>query len=311
VSIVCAGGANVDRKYLLRGAAHAAASNPARASAAFGGVARNVAENLARLGVPVALLSLVGDDEDGRALIAHGSNAGIDMRLTRRVAGRATTQYAAVIDANADLLIAVSDMSLLDEFLPEEIERQREWLERAAWLFLDCNLPEAALHAWIDRARHGSFRLAIDAVSEPKIARLPEDLRGVWVAFLNDGEARAYVGTHAAVATSEDLARALVARGAANVVLTLGRAGAIVADDSRLVRLPAPVADALDATGAGDALVAATLWRLQAGDDLVDAARAGTLAAALTVESRASVRPDLSAALLEKHRHRLGAMDRA
>ena len=56
----------LDRTLRLAAAPVPGSSNPARMSTGFGGVARNVAENLARLGVPVALVSRVGDDDSGR-----------------------------------------------------------------------------------------------------------------------------------------------------------------------------------------------------------------------------------------------------
>ena len=64
VTVICIGGAAVDRKYRAAERLIPETSNPARGVTAFGGVARNVAENLANLGVPVAIVSAVGDDHD-------------------------------------------------------------------------------------------------------------------------------------------------------------------------------------------------------------------------------------------------------
>jgi pseudouridine kinase len=82
--IVVAGGARVDVKAFSAGALVPATSNAGRARLTFGGVARNVAENLARLGVPVALMAAVGADFFGDALIAHCTAIGIDCRLMLR-----------------------------------------------------------------------------------------------------------------------------------------------------------------------------------------------------------------------------------
>jgi pseudouridine kinase len=51
----------------------------------------------------------------------------------------------------------------------------------------------------------------------------------------------------------------------------------------------------VDVTGAGDALIAGTLFGLLAGERLADAVRTGTLVARLTIESAATVSRDLSA----------------
>ncbi|MCL5258843.1 MAG: carbohydrate kinase family protein, partial [Firmicutes bacterium] len=90
-------------------------------------------------------------------------------------------------------------------------------------------------------------------------------------------------------------------RGAASVVLTLGASGALAASD-RCVQVPPVGAERVDATGAGDALIAGVLYATLRGDPLEAAARLGTLAAALTIGSVSSVRPDISAAVLEAAR---------
>ena len=53
--------------------------------------------------------------------------------------------------------------------------------------------------------------------------------------------------------------------------------------------IPVRPVDAVDVTGAGDALIAATLLRLCAGDELGAAVRFGVEAAARTVASLATV----------------------
>ena len=88
--ILCIGGAAVDRKFRLAEPPRAATSNPGRGVSSFGGVARNVAENLARLGRRAALISAVGDDADGAALVAHLAALGVD---TDGVLRRATDPF--------------------------------------------------------------------------------------------------------------------------------------------------------------------------------------------------------------------------
>ena len=66
--IVCIGGANIDRKLRSEQVLQMGTSNPATLSETPGGVARNVAENLARLGASVQLLTAVGDYAVGHIL---------------------------------------------------------------------------------------------------------------------------------------------------------------------------------------------------------------------------------------------------
>lgn len=146
-------------------------------------------------------------------------------------------------------------------------------------------------------------------MSEPKVRRLPDDLRGIDLLVLNEKEAAVFLHEDFGVfarRTPIERAQAVRARGAQAVILTRGADGVVACGDTSL-EIPALRARCIDVTGAGDALIAATLYRLLQGDDLPEAARIGSLCAGLTIESHASVRPDLSAALLASQEHRMQA----
>lgn len=308
MSIICIGGACIDRKYTALAAFAPGTSNPVRARRHFGGVARNVAENLARLGVRTGLMSAVGNDENGIALLEHAQRAGLDTSLTLRDGANVTAEYAALVAPDGELSIGVADMSAIDGITVDHLEAAWPRLAAAEWLFADCNVPAASLAWLIGKARSRGPRLAIDAVSEPKVGKLPEDLTGVSLLVLNEREAAAYLHepyeTFAARAP-EERAGVLHARGVAHVVLTLGERGVLASGPHGMDHLAAAARHRIDATGAGDALCAGVLFALQSGRTLLEGARIGTLAAALTVESPWSVRPDLSPSLLEVRARRL------
>jgi len=294
--IVCIGGAAVDRKYRGMATIRPGTSNPVVSERSFGGVARNVAENIARLGTQVSLVSMVGDDANGRALLEDLGRLGVDTRAVALSDRHATAEYVAVLQPDGELAIGLADMAILDGISPALLRRIQSGFG-SSWIFADCNLPSETLNDLIELARRHAQMLAVDAVSTPKVGRLPQDLSGIGVFFLNLDEARAYLDRPEI--PPEAAAQALLALGAEQVILTLGSRGLIAADPSGIVTVDAIKAEIVDATGAGDALIAATLVALLRDSSLVDAARLGTVAAALTVESHVSVRPDLSLALLE------------
>lgn len=294
--IVCVGGATIDRKYRAKEPVQPETSNPVTSDRAFGGVARNVAENIARLGGRAALVSVVGDDENGRAILAHLRRLEIDTQRVAIAPGQATAEYVAVLQPNGDLALGLADMAILDGLTPERL-RSLWGGPTADCIFADCNLPPETLGEIMDLARREATMLAVDAVSVAKVKRLPQDLAGVGLLLLNLDEARALLA--ASQVSPERAVDALLGCGAARVVLTLGKAGLIAADRSGSVRIGAAKANVADATGAGDALIAAILVTLLNGSSLAEAAWLGAVAAALTLESTASVRPDLSLALLE------------
>lgn len=294
--VVCIGGAAIDRKYHALAQVRPGTSNPVTSERSFGGVARNVAENIARLGAAVSLVTILGDDENGRSLLDDLKRLQIDTRHVTISGGHATAEYVAVLQPDGDLAVGLANMAIFEGMTPS--------LLRTAWpdlssgcIFADCNMPSETLHELIDLARQQSPMLALDGVSTPKVMRLPQNLTGVGLLFLNLDEAHTLLGRSGP--SPEAAAEALLARGAQRIILTLGERGLIATDSSGSASVGAIKAQVADATGAGDALIAATLVAMLDGRSLVEAARLGVAAATLTLESTASVRPDLSLPLLE------------
>lgn len=302
--IAVIGGAVLDRKYHARAELIPETSNPVDGHRSFGGVARNIAENLARLDVPVSFVSIVGDDESGRALLSHLRALGADVEAVAVTAERSTAEYVAVLDPRSDLMIGLADMAIFDLLTPDRLEAAWPEITSADWLLADCNLPADTLAFLIGKARGEDLRLAINTVSSPKALRLPKDLSGVALLFTNLDEATAMLGGQR-IAAAEAASR-LVAAGAEQVIVTEGAKGYAVAGTGGVACAEAVSARPVDITGAGDAFAAGTLYRMLSGDPVVAAARTGALLAALTTESEMSVHPELSPQLIEAAAERIG-----
>ena len=119
-SVVVVGGAVLDTKVRTAGPPVLATSNPGAASWTAGGVGRNIAENLARLGTPTLLVAAVGDDPAAETVIARTTAAGVECRHVV-VSSHPTGTYAAVLDDGGDLLIAVADMRATDELAVSDL----------------------------------------------------------------------------------------------------------------------------------------------------------------------------------------------
>lgn len=304
---VCMGGAVLDRKYHARKALVPGTSNPVDGFRSPGGVARNVAENLVRLGTPTSFISIVGDDETGREILRHLRDRGADVSQVITTAERPTAEYAAILSPEGDLELGIADMGIFDLFSPAHIDRVWPHLAGCTWVFADCNLPAETLATLVTRREGARFRLAIDAVSLPKSVRLPKDLRGIDLLFMNLDEANSVLGRKGAETIDDAVAAALAlqAAGAREAIVTMGAKGIAVAGIGRAESFGAVAAQPVDMTGAGDAMIAATLHRLMAGDDTFAAARTGALLGALTTENEGSVHSELSERLLADNMHRL------
>ncbi len=248
-------------------------SNPAAMERGFGGAARNVAENLARLGVDVVLCSAVGDDDDGRDLVRRLRETGCDTNGVRFVGDAKTAEYAAIIDRDGELVAGACDGGALDTITLADLEGWMPIVTHAAWLVVDCNLPPGVLASVVERRCSASWHLAVDGTSIAKVTRLPESLAAVDLLFVNEAEASA-LGERGARAT-------VTSRGGRGVLLRAGNGD---------VTIPAQRAQAVvDVTGAGDALLAGTIHGLLEGASLEEAVRRATGLAARTVQSPTAV----------------------
>jgi pseudouridine kinase len=275
--VVVVGGANVDVKARTTHALVSATSNPGTVVRTPGGVGRNVAENLARLGCRVALLSTVGSDPDGDWLVEETAAAGVDVSPVLR--GGRTGRYVAVLDADGGLVVGVSDMAATDALGPDVLDV--DLIRSADLVVVDGNLPATT----VDAVLALGVRVVIDPVSVAKARRISPLLtrtRPVYAITPNEDELAAL----GSVAELHD-------RGVEVVWVGRGAAGSLLSTADGEITLEAPEVTAIDVTGAGDAMLAAFCHRLLAGFSLADAAAYGHEAAALTVASPHTVRPDL------------------
>jgi len=300
--VVCIGASNLDRKLRSLGALALGTSNPARQTESFGGVARNIAENLARMGAPTSLITAVGPDASGRALLAHADEAGIDTRSVLLVDDAASGTYTAVLDEDGEMRVALADMAINDALTPAFFASRAPQRAGAALIVVDLNLPQDAVAALLGDARAGGVPMVVVAVSEPKINRLPRDLRGLRLLILNLGELAERAGR--AMDSEAAIARAcldLQTDGAQDVIVTRGAQGVMFTTPDGLRSLAAPAVDVVDVTGAGDAFAAAVCWSLYSGAASLDlACRRGLALSAMTIGCAQTVCPQLAPGLLDQ-----------
>jgi pseudouridine kinase len=294
VKIACIGGAHIDRHGLLGGPLIPGTSNPGTVTSDFGGVARNVAENLSRLGREVLMVSRVGDDEAGRAVAGRLKTLGIETSFVSR-SNRPTASYTAILEPGGELVLGLADMAIYDELTPQVLEPALPSLLECELWFVDANLPAATLE-WIARVS-AHLALAADAVSVVKSRKLSGILETISPLFLNIAQAASLLGVERfddAAAAARAVSRRVLAG-----VVTAGAAGVAAWLKEEVRTMPARPATVRDVTGAGDALIAGTLFGITGGvPGFFRAVQLGMAAAAITVESGSTTAPQLTADLL-------------
>lgn len=241
---------------------------PGRITRVPGGVALNIAMTCARFGLRPVLLSAVGQDASGDALLTQCSALGLNTQHVHRMADHPTDRYMAIEGTNG-VMAAIADARTLeaagDAILTPLFDGSIQSAGGAGCLAaLDGNLTAPLLRSIAEDARFDRVDLRIAPASPGKAARLLPFVRaGRGVLYVNLEEAGILCGT--SFEGSEAAACALVARGAARAIVTNGEGAAADATadamanttgDAVITAQP-PRAEVVRRTGAGDTFMAA------------------------------------------------------
>ena len=150
-------------------------SVPGTVSTSYGGVARNIAEQLAMLGVVnVSLVSVVGDDAAGITLKSHAMSLDIDVSEVLTAPRTRSCSYVAVHRQDGDLVAAVADTEALKRLTADAVQAAVTRLlagqspRRDAILVCDGNISEKSLLALATAAQHACLPLVFEPTSVVK-----------------------------------------------------------------------------------------------------------------------------------------------
>lgn len=290
--VTVVGGVNVDIGGRPSAALVARDSNPGVVSSSLGGVGRNIAHNMALLGLDVRLVTAFGDDLNAQKIAASCAELGIDVSQSPIIPGGRTSTYLFINDEKGDMALAVSDMEIYSHLTPQALAQRRKLLDGSQAVVLDANIPEESI-AWL--AENCAAPLFADPVSTAKAVKMKPVLGRLHTLKPNRLEAELLSGVP--ITGRESLNRAadaLLETGLHRVFISLGAEGVFAADRSGRVQLPCLPAKLVNATGCGDAFMAAIAWAYLRGTDLEETASAGLAASAIAMEGRETINPLMS-----------------
>lgn len=293
--IVCIGGANLDRKIQVVERLQLHTSNPAYSSQSFGGVARNIAENLGRLTDEVSLMTVVGEDQEGKSLLNYTKDF-VDVSAVSIIPNKTTGSYTAILDEKGEMAVALADMDIYDSIDKPFIEKKWGYVASAQMVILDTNFPSEVIIEVINRCKEEDITLCITPVSAPKIKKLPQNLTGVTWLIANKDEACALTGLKLEKETDFfKAAKKIVEKGVEKVVITRGSEGLIFfTNTGEKGVIPVPKVEVVDVTGAGDSLVAGIMFGSLNGLSTSVACKLGIACSILTLQSKETVNVSLT-----------------
>lgn len=296
--VAVVGGVNID----IGGTPHTRLiegdSNPGRITVSAGGVGRNIAENLARLGLVVRMVTALGDDMHGHQIAQNCAETGIDLSDSITVHGARTSTYLCLNDVDGEIVGAVSDMDIYERLTPEVLSERLPMLCGASLVVLDANLPPEAVRYL---AEHLSVPIFADPVSVKKAGAFKPVLGRLTAIKPNRPEASLLTGVE--IQGDDDLPRAAAAffaQGMPNVLISLGERGVYYHDGQNSGILPCLPMPVVNTSGCGDAFLAGCAAGYLEGMGLREMARLGLAASAVCAQTDSAVSPDISRELLEK-----------
>ena len=292
--ITVIGGANIDISAKYSSAAAAAGdSNQGHISTSAGGVARNIAENLARLGSAVKLITGLGDDEFSIPVRTSLNLPLLDLSACYAPPNTSSDSYLSLYDIKGELVSAVNQMRLVNKLTPSYLQRFKTQIINATLIIAECNLPPDTIY-WLavlpDRPT-----LFFDGVSMEKITRLQPCLDQIDGLKCNRLEAAALLNCSVR-ATPDQLVADLHQRGVDIVLLSLGSEGVQFGRTGQQLHFPLlePPQTIASVAGAGDALLAGFLHSYCNGDSDEAAMDFGLRAAQLSLTCADAVHPDIA-----------------
>ncbi|MCZ2223898.1 MAG: PfkB family carbohydrate kinase [Chitinophagales bacterium] len=265
-SVICIGAALVDELYSVSRPLLMATTNDAFVHRSAGGVARNIAHQLALLDVPVQLISVFGNDGEGDWLktICSYVNIQLDASITNQAL---TGKYTGILNYDRSLFTALLTNTSLNSITPQHLQQHENLLSTSFSIVADANIHPDTV-AWLAHfCNRKNIPFIIEPVSVPPAQKFAKmDLTGVDMITPNEDELPAMCSKGGT--TIEENARELINRGVKKVWLHRGKEGSMLFTKDNQYSLSAPeVAEIKDVTGAGDGSLSGWLMAKYLGLD--------------------------------------------
>lgn len=273
-------------------------SNPGLVRYSFGGVGRNIADNLCRLSFPTELITVLGDDLYAQELKKQCYSLGIHLTHAMTLPNQSTSTYLCINDEHGEMQLAVSDMNIYKNLIADYLKTKMDVLNHSSLVVVDTNLSQEAIAYLLEQVTAPIF---VDPVSTSKAEKLIPYLSRIHTIKPNLLEMQLL--TNQEIQSDEDLdaaAQVLLDKGIKQIFVSLGSKGVYYANAEKRQHLPNLPSSLVNTTGCGDAFMAGTIYAYEQELDIEQQALYGLAAAAICAESSAAIAENLSPQLVEQ-----------
>lgn len=297
------GGANIDIIGRSDSKIQFHDSNIGKVIQTYGGVGRNIAENIARYGANVHFVSVFGNDEKGRNCIQYCEDLGMDMQDCILVEGETTSCYLAVLDETGDMILAINDMDVLRFMTIEHISKVLKKINKEDLLVLDTNLDQEILDYILTQAPCDIY---VDPISCKKAEKIRHHLASIHTLKPNIYEASSLSGIeYQGMESVDQMGEYFLSKGIKEIFISLGKEGAKVFTQDRVISCKCENVAVVNATGAGDAFMGGIVIGKVLHYDLMETIQFASAASVCTIETGASVCKNLTLDLVNERKKNL------
>ncbi|WP_167958111.1 carbohydrate kinase family protein [Anaerosporobacter faecicola] len=279
-------------------------SNPGNVRISFGGVCRNIAENMARLHVNTKFISILGDDEKGKSIQKAAKEIKLDMSDSLIVKGESTPTYMAILNEQGEMESAIVDMKITDRVTEEFINSKAECIKNAEYMVVDTDNP--MMLEYLLKTYQGETRFVLDPVSATKVARVKHLIPYFHTIKPNRLEAEVLCGF--SIENDDDVRRAgayFRELGIENVFISLDEDGIYYNNGEQEGIIKANKVQVVNVTGAGDSCVAGLGYGFMNGLSIVDTVKYAIAMSAITISHADTIHPDMGQAIVEQYLQRM------
>ncbi len=275
-------------------------SNPGKVRVSFGGVCRNIAENLARMDVDTKFISIIGDDEKGKSILKHAEKINLDMKDSLIVKGGSTPTYMAILDEHGEMRSAIVDMRITDLVTEEFIDSKAEFIENAEYMVLDIDNPDIV--EYILTKYEGKTRFILDPVSAVKVAKVKHLVGRFHTIKPNRNEAEVLCGFK--IKTNDDIRKAgayFRSLGVKNVFISLDCEGMYYCNETDEGIVRNQEVSVVNVTGAGDSCVAGICYGYMKDLSIENTVEHAITMSGITISHEETIHPNMGHEIVDEY----------
>lgn len=248
--VICIGAALVDELFHATSEMLLATTNDATVTKTAGGVSRNIAHQLALLGVPVQLITVVGNDSDGEWIKKGCYEAGVKMDASITKDGL-TGKYTGILNVDGSLFSAFLTNAANHLITPEHLAAHTDLLCTASYILADANISVDTAEWLLAFSQQTGIPFILEPVSVPPARKFRHvNLGGLYMVTPNEDELPVLCSEQATMTQMQ--IEELLDNGVHNIWLHNGKMGSALYKKDKAITLHAPNIEVRDCTGAGD-----------------------------------------------------------